>query len=230
MVKKILITLLFFMIAIFIIYCDDNLNKSEEEEICKKYGADVLLPSELGNKWEYQIWSDFNDKLDTVTYSITDTLTVEYNGIKYHCFIPHWSNQDEKINWLYCNGQDGLYMIGGFTEEDTLIKPVLQFKYPVNEGETWEVPGMVYHPIAKFIIKDTLTVQCTNINQEYIVPVDTFYTIVYKFNKNIGDDLPEESYYNYYYPSVGIIGNIRQFEEYGIQISGEFKLIDYCLY
>ena len=242
--KKSWITIVFFLsLLLILISCDnvtdisditDVLDTTDIEEICMEYGEDVLLPSELGNTWEYWIWGDFEDLVDTVTYSIIDTLTINYEGIDYHCFIPQWENYSYEAKWLYYNGEDGLYLMGGLDDEDTLILPALLCKYPVEVGDSWEYPRIVYLPRIKFWLKDTMKVECVGKDEEFITSLDTFSTYVYRKSVESGEglenDVPPDIYYDHYCPGIGIVGNIRQSEEIGIHITGEYKLIDYCLY
>lgn len=49
-------------------------------------------------------------------------------------------------SWIWSNGPDGLYMHGAkfFGAEMLLESPVLHFKYPASEGESWVVPVLSY--------------------------------------------------------------------------------------
>ncbi len=127
-----------------LISCNRDPSKPGNSDDCLKYGKDVLLPSGIGNYWKYsmKVYTSFTD---SVTYSIVDTLTVNHEDRDYKVFIAKYDNEGSEPNWLYWNGPDGLYSMGGLTKTDTMIYPVLQFKYPVSQGETWEVPRMLYN-------------------------------------------------------------------------------------
>ena len=166
MVRKILIIFLI-TISLFLVYCNERPSKPKKEVECKKYGKDVLLPSKLENNWQFQLWriSDENTP-DTVLYYIKDTLLIEYNGKNYQCFIPKWNFLNSNIDWISYNGSDGLYSMGAICGNDTFISPIIEFKYPVNKGESWEVPQLVYNTYSKkFYYNHTLTITCLSIDQ-----------------------------------------------------------------
>jgi hypothetical protein len=210
-----------------IISCNRGPSKPSDSNDCLKYAEDVLLPSAIGNYWKYsmKVYTSFTD---SVTYSIVDTLTVNYEDKNYKVFIAKYDNEGSDPNWLYWNGPDGLYSMGGLTRTDTVIYPVLQFKYPVSQGETWEVPRMVYNLYGKeFYIKDTITYTCIDTNFLYITPLDTFQTYVYMFKIRPAEDVQDKEIYKCYYtPSIGLIAKTIGYEEPHSKIF----LYEYCLH
>jgi len=225
---------LLILIIIVMFSCSKNPDMPDFSETDSEYSGDVLMPAKTGNYWQYRLWTYFHTSYDTVTYSITSRLSIVHEDTTYNCFTARWDNITSDANWVYCNQKDGLYRMGGYDADDTLIEPVLEFKYPVDEGETWQVPRMVYHPLAKFYIKDTLTYTCIDTNFTYITPLDTFNTIVYMFRLSQGDDVSAlEVHYNYFCPEIGLVGNQRNSEDEYFNYkrkTGEFKIITYCLH
>ena len=226
-----------FLLSIIMVFnsCNDNPNKPEEEVICKKYGGDVLLPGELDNKWQYQLWRINDENIpDTVSYDITDTISLKHENKIYKCFIAAWDYLNSNVDWLSCNEPDGLYSMGAICGNDTFISPILEFKYPVNKGESWQVPQLVYNLYTKeFYYKDTLTITCLDVDQQYISSLDTFSVIEYSFERTIEDDiLDKEVNYYYYSPGIGIIGILKTTYSWVDRnhFYGKFKILDYCLY
>jgi len=210
-----------------LISCNRDTGGPGNSDDCLQYGEDALLPSEIGNYWKYsmKVYTSFTD---SVTYSIVETLTVNHEDRNYKLFIAKYDNEGSEPNWLYWNGPDGLYSMGGLTKTDTMIYPVLQFKYPVSQGETWEVPRMVYNFYGKeFYIKDTTTYTCVDTNYSYITPLDTFQTYVYMFKRRPAEDVQDKEIYNYYYtPSIGLIAKTIGYEE----VHSKIFLYEYCLH
>ncbi len=210
-----------------LINCNRDTGGPGNSDDCLQYGENALLPSEIGNYWKYsmKVYTSFTD---SVTYSIVETLTVNHEDRDYKLFIAKYDNEGSEPNWLYWNGPDGLYSMGGLTKTDTMIYPVLQFKYPVSQGEAWEVPRMVYNLYGKeFYIKDTTTYICVDTNFLYITPLDTFQTYVYMFKRRPAEDVLDKEIYNYYYtPSIGLIAETIGYEE----VHSKIVLYKYCLH
>ena len=215
------------------IYCDDNPSKSENEVECKKSGDNVLLPGDIGSKWFYKMWIHGIDYGDTSEYSITDTMTIEYQGKHYRCFIAKWDSDHPLINWLYYNGDNGLYLIGGYTKYDTLISPSLWIKYPVNKGDMWDHPRMVYNSIENiFYIKDTTQYSCTTSDSMFVSVNDTFIVNEYKTSPiSQGDDIQAKEITHFYFsPSIGLVGKRWTSDLNQNYTKAIVKLFDYCIY
>lgn len=212
-------------LLLLFISCSEN-STGNEKNNCLKHGPDVLLPLTVGNYWKYKVKHSWTD---SVEYAVSKMLKLKYEGEELDAYV--WGKNNEDINWLYMNRDDGLYLVGGYTEYDTLIHPVLQYKYPVNKDETWIVPRMVYNLYEnRFYFKDTLTYTC--IDTDFIVTTDmgNFSTYVFLYKLKPADDVLEnELYYNYYSPSYGFIFNRISTDLDTTWIKASMILYDYCL-
>ena len=150
---------------------------------------DVIVPLAVGNYWEYIDSTFFNDTLfvvDTAKLGITGKINIEYQGNNYDVFYWNWFNtninppQPEPTKWLIRNQADGLWEYGMLNDTDTLLLQNLSLKFPVNIGDTW--PIMAYSITDTNIsVSDTLTMECLDIDKEYITPSGTFQCYVYKY-------------------------------------------------
>jgi hypothetical protein len=210
---------------LFLLSCNGSSTGNDKEE-CLKQGPDVLLPLTVGNYWNYStqyMWAD------SMKLCVSHKMKVDYEGEELDAYV--WGRENWNINWLYMNKDDGLYLVGGYTEYDTLIHPTLRFKYPVNKGETWQYPRMVYHLYEnKFYIKDTLTYTCVDTDFTVHTSIDSFSTNVYLFKlKPAPDVLAKELHYYYFSPSHGYIYNKLSSDLDTTRVKGSVTLYDYCL-
>jgi hypothetical protein len=207
------------------ISCSGN-STGNDKDNCLKQGPDVLLPLTVGNYWNYQLQHSWTD---SVEYVVSKMLKVQYEGEELNAHV--WGKKDGDINWLYMNRDEGLYLVGGFTEYDTLIHPVLQYKYPVDKDETWLVPRMVYNIYEnKFYFKDTLTYTCVDTNFMVTTDAGNFSTYVFLYKLKPAPDVLElERYYNYYSPTFGLILNNLTADYDSTRVKASMILYDYCL-
>ncbi len=213
------------IISLFLFSCSDN-STGDEKDDCLKKGPDVLLPLAVGNYWNYQVQHSWTD---SVKYVSSKMLKVQNDGEDLDVYV--WGKEDSDINWLYMNKVDGLYLVGGYTEYDTLIHPVLQYKYPVNKDETWQVPRMVYNLYEnRFYFKDTLTYTCVDTDFVVNTNIGDFNTYVYLYKLKPADDVLElERYYNYYSPTFGLLLNTLTADYDSTRVKARIILYDYCL-
>ncbi len=247
--KKIFITLLIFMISIFMIYCEENPNKHEKKEECIKYGGDYIKPIELDNYWIFSQKSyangepDYRDP-DTLKEIIESMIEVKIGNIDYIGRVSQMiypDNNYREVSAIQWNGPKGLYDLGMITPTDTfLIEPILRYKYPVNIGEKWNVSVISYgYDDERISIIDTMTIRCVAKDYQFITPVDTFRTIVYYYAKEIAEGaLYLRHCFMYYCPGISMVGaefyqstdSIYYFDQ---KITDEMhiriELIDYCL-
>jgi len=213
------------ILLLFLFSCGENSTGNGKED-CLKQGPDVLLPLAVGNYWDYQVQHSWTD---SVKYVVSKMLKVQNEGEELDVYV--WGKEGGDINWLYMNKDDGLYLVGGYTEYDTLIHPVLQYKYPVNKDETWRVPRMVYNLYEnRFYIKDTLTYTCIDTNYVINTDIGKFSTYVFLYKLKPADDVQEHEL-NYYYfsPSHGFIYNKVSTDLDTTWIKAKTILYDYCL-
>jgi hypothetical protein len=103
----------------------------------------------LGYKWQYITYEYFYGKeriYDTLTVEITKEIAFSLNGKTYTTFVQQKRDGQflEDYNWLYSNGENGIYQCGGIASGDTLFRRDLRYKYPVNKGDSWSVPLLEY--------------------------------------------------------------------------------------
>ena len=216
---------LFILILLFLFSCNENSTGNDKND-CLKQGPDVLLPLTVGNYWNYQVEHSWTD---SVKYIVSKKMQVEYEGEELEAYV--YGKENGNINWLYMNKEDGLYLVGGYTEYDTLIHPILQFKYPVNKGETWQFPRMVYHLYEnKFYFKDTLTYTCVDTDFIVHTNIDSFSTNVYLYSLKPAPDVQmKEDYYSYFSPYNGRVYWKLTHEGDPNRIIADMDLYDYCL-
>jgi hypothetical protein len=185
----------------------------------------VLVPLKVGNYWTYELSYYINGQpnglTDTFTVRIVADTNLTYEGITHKAtvreILHNKSNTVSEAKWFESNGDDGLYNLGGFSEEDTLLTKFLELKYPVNVGESWEVPRLVYHlGLRKFMFTDTLTYTCVAKDSLFETFNKSFNCYVFHYKKEIPEDDVSglEDFYLFYAPGIGLVGLERKFENY----------------
>jgi hypothetical protein len=224
--KKLISLILSSSLVLWVTTCKKDFSATNTST---KIESDVLIPLKVGNYWNYE--ATYYSSTDSVRYAVKERLTVHYEGHHYEAFFAAYNNANPNPRWLYWNGADGLYSMGGLSETDTMIFPVLQFKYPVEKGETWEVSRMVYNLVEqRFYIKDTLTYTCIDNDSSIVTPSATFQTVAYMFKVSQGDDvLLKEKHFFYYAPRIGLIKHEIK-NESGTLIKAKMVLYSYYLY
>lgn len=233
--------------ALLFVSCEDSPVGEKEPEQCRARAGDVIQPLSKGNYWqrahERGVGSDTNRTL------VDDTMQVEIDGNSYTASILKSTNPTtgsvEEESRLLWNGPKGLYTLGMIGPKDTLlIKPHLQYKYPVSAGETWQSLLMVYRDLEGEVeIADTLTTKASRTSEKLVTPLDTFDTVVYH---NFARQSPHVSSYHhffeYYSPGIGHVGEKlyshpdstllyrNRNEDRNTNIDVITNLIDYCLH
>ena len=139
---------------------------------------EFLVPLDVGNYWEYVTYEISGGEIidgltDSFRVEITEKMIVNDEGESYDAavqsiFYPVWNQEPDIIKWLYWNGENGLYLLGGISQTDMLIKKILYFNYPVEVGEEWMYPRPVFDMLnLEFFIYDTLTITCVGKNEYY---------------------------------------------------------------
>lgn len=223
MISKYCLNILF-IILFLTIACEKNpteivptkKNPTRVEEV------DGLIPFNVGNSWSYiqYVCSDsacnnvFQGLTDSAIFKISEKKDVEIEGKLYNAAIREIyfpsTGQTSDYKWLFFNQVDGLYLLGGISSSDTLLKRILQLKYPVNAGESWQVPRLVYDLIERrFLIEDTLTYTCISTNEQFETPAGAFDCYVYHHRIRPADDINDYwDYYEYYNLEIGHVGTI----------------------
>jgi hypothetical protein len=181
---------------------------------------EVLLPLSSGNSWFYVTYTYMGDSVipgltDSNRTTIIGQTIVYHNGQQYDVsiaafFYPSNAAQPVDSKWLYWNGNDGLYILGGLASKDTLIDKLLYLKYPVARGDTWIAPHLTYDLILnRFFVDDTLSYNCVSTDEELVTPAGTFQCYVYHHRIRPEEDVLEYwDYYEYYALGIGKVGTI----------------------
>ncbi|MFQ5730276.1 MAG: hypothetical protein ACE5GN_07940, partial [Waddliaceae bacterium] len=187
--------------------------------------VDVLVPLAVGNHWAYQNSVFIGDRrieglTDSVVVRIIGQTTVTFEGQSFDIFIREFfhprTNTAREAKWFDWNGEDGFYLLGGMSSTDTLVHKVLQLKFPVEVGESWQVPLLVYNLIERrFMFEDTLTFTSVTTDTAFETLVGTFQCHVYHYQRSQGEDiLLLEDVFDYYAPGQGFVG--REVKTVGI--------------
>jgi len=179
----------------------------------------VLYPISIGNSWKYisYTYSSRGEILpgltDSLVMTIDEEILVNIEGKNYRGGVQtrrFGENTYAKARWIYGNLNNGLYYLGGISEKDTIFQKFLYLKYPVSQGEIWEVPYMYYHLINQrfeFKPSSTLRYTCKATNERINTEIGEFRCLVYHFRQKPEEDVAENwDYYLYYSPGVGLIG------------------------
>lgn len=187
----------------------------------------------VGNSWTYQIWPFATP--DTAIAEITRKVSVTIDGVNYDASafqIPHnVKGEPPPFEWLYWNGPDGLYWLGGIAERDTLLYKSLLFKYPARVGESWTAIRINYdQAFGNFYFFDTLSVSLVSKDEPIVTPADTFQCYVYTYRKKPSYDIALElDYYHYYIPKLGRVAYITRWANEEARILDEMYLISHQL-
>jgi len=192
---------------LFFVHCDHAVEPTASS-------SSELMSLRVGNYWRYQAW--FFIEPFTVKAEITRKVSVNIAGVNYDAaayLIPYPVNTEPPpFAWLYWNGPDGLYWLGGVSPTDTLLYKTLLFKYPAEMGESWRVIRINYDDYAeKFYFYDTLTVSLVSKNETIETPAGKFKCHVYSYRKKPADDVfVKWDYYHYYIPGLGRVAYITR--------------------
>ncbi len=191
-------------------YCSKNPVDSDTE--------DVLMPLTAGNYWASQQLSLPEGLADSAIVTITGDTLVQIDNTAYRAAIQSFTypidGTPSDLRWLYWNGTDGLYLMGGISSTDTLVHKMLLYKYPAQEGDSWEIQRLLYsYYTQEYEIEDTTTTYtCVATDEEFNTPAGTFICYVYHHRITIWEEpgLPIEDwdYYEYYAPNVGRVGTL----------------------
>ncbi len=235
--KRVIVVSLLIFISVWNCGCDSD------KTVDPPPPPDDLVALSIGNFWEFKILERFHTSdqwqtaiYDSVAFRIVDIIPTIVDGDTIMAAVEEWyhprTNRPLKASWLKQNFEDGLYFLGGVSDEDTLMNKTLFLKYPASKGDTWGVPWISYDLWDnKFLYPDTLTFTCISSDTLLKTPVGNFDCVVYYFEKSQGEDiLFDDLIYDYYSPGVGLVGRhykregSRNFPEY---IEKEWLLYNY---
>ena len=196
------ITTVFFCFLILTIGCDLFINEQEVP-------TGDLMPLAVGNYWEYEsiILSRHRDTLRQevtaeVHVPIGDTIYTAY-AMNFVPLPPDFPS----YYWLRRNGEEGLYLMGGIADTDTLFMYEVEYKLPIRVGEVFEAPQIAFSfSRHEFYISDALRITLVDDDREVVTPAGKFECYVYNFDLSAGDDVVERlDYYMFYSPGVGLV-------------------------
>ena len=183
-----------------------------------------ILPLKVGYYWKYQNYylkadTSISGEGRTEEYKINKLSTTIYSNENYSVFHRIWGYFNTSMGhyiyaadeWFFRNFNDGLYQMGGKVNDDSIYTKLLWYKYPVQKGETWESPDLVYNTLTNnFFINDSTTYTCTDSNVVFKTPLGNFSCIVYYHREidNEGDVISITDIYDYYLPNLGLVGEI----------------------
>lgn len=189
---------------IFLFSCNENSISIKEEK-------DNILPLSVGNKWIYIIEYSYGQG-DTIIWEVLSKTDFNIDGSKVTAYgMNYYIKILPNYNWLFCNGPDGLYALGGISDTDTLIIKDLKLKYPAIEGDSYQVLDMRYSRSDEiFYIKDTITYSVVSTSDTLVTPAGTFSgCYVYNYRIKQADDVSGfDDYYDYFVPRIGLVGTI----------------------
>lgn len=210
-----LITLLLFVLLFF--RCDNSVKpEPPDEEISRG-----ILPLKVGYNWTYRDYDlredgSINELIPYTefNYLIKSSSSITVDNKSYVVFGRTWKYTDSDnystSEWLFRNFNDGLYAMGGKMPTDSIFTKLLKYKYPVQKGESWESPHLVYDVYdRRYLIYDTITYTCTDTNILFETPIGNFSCTVYYHREDLDDDvLAKADIYEYYSADIGLVGVI----------------------
>ncbi len=230
--KTLMILLVLPLIFYLFITCSDTVNAPH---VLKKYNYNPLNPGEVGSYWKYRGYYDsavwfrdsnwvyqgfeaFNINFSDSSWEVTDSTKREIveeveatiGNVTYITKVFMNTKQGvqprkEASRWLYWNGNDGIYSIGGYSILDTLFTKGIRIKYPVEAGEIWQGQD-VFYTGAEFFTRESIFTKCISVNETISTSIGTFECYVFVNRKIVAEDVNGfYDYYQYYSPDIGLI-------------------------
>jgi len=137
---------------------------------------------------------------------------VTIDGVLYDAFLYATKNPTNgavsEYQWLVANDEEGHWTLGGVSPTDTLLGRTLRCKYPIEKGETYEMPRLAYNLIdQRWCYADTLTVTCVEDSAWFHTETDSFQCVVYNYRMVFAEDVTGLlDRYEYYVPDIGKVG------------------------
>jgi hypothetical protein len=177
-----------------------------------------IIPLKVGYSWNYTTYSLREDstvgpvigptKFEIVRTSVNPT---DGETLFHMAYVDANTNQPSDFEWLYCNHDDGLYLMGGKMHTDSVYTRILLYKFPVLKGETWRSPHLVYDLLQKrYTITDTLIYSCVDTDTVFITPLGVFSCAVYyhRIIDDEGDAVSKQDLFEYFAKEVGHVGTV----------------------
>jgi hypothetical protein len=172
-----------------------------------------LYPLTPDNFWRYKVYTYSNGEIiqeDSLLITIDGEFKINIDGNIYTGGIEaKMLGETKYTKWIYTNLSDGLYILGGIAGIDTSIQKFMYLKYPVLQGQKWDVPYLYYNTVEeKFVFKpdSTYEIKCVSGNQIINIEAGDISCIEYYFEERPEEDVLEKwDYYLYYSPGIGLI-------------------------
>jgi hypothetical protein len=204
---------IFISLALFVACKDDSVGPVDQGEI---------WPLTPGNVWLYRVEHPTWIK-DTLKMEITGSLPVVFQGEKYTAMKMAFYGLNEpqpEWEWLYWNGPEGVYAMGGVSPTDTFVVKELELRYPAAVGDKWRYHSVSYSlSRRKFYISDTLIYSLVAKDVAVVTPAGSFRCYQYRFSQKPADDVGAIWDYNFYYS----LGNGHVAEKTISQLDGGTK-------
>ncbi len=191
----------------------------------------VLFPLAVGNYWEYE-YTYLGSLYDTLRYEVVKQVEVPINDTTFTSFafnlVPFPEGAPEYY-WLFRNGDEGTYLMGGISDVDTLYMNALQVPFPAETGTSFLEPGLVFsYSELRFYHNESKVVTLIDTDREITTPAGTFSCYVFKFWVSNGYDVIKGwDYYQYYNPGIGLVAQISYTEDTLDDIKEEMYLMNY---
>ncbi|MEW5799659.1 MAG: hypothetical protein AB1728_11705 [Bacteroidota bacterium] len=203
------------LIKIFLISLAILFSSCEESTSPNGSKNDSLLPLQIGNYWTYyQFTLTPPTSVDSFKLIIENLFTNNAQNDFSNAYIMsiydlRFGNKLD-YRWLYKNEPDGLYLLGGISASDTLLRKIKLLKYPVDSNEVWLVPNITYQiDEGVFKIKDTTLYKCVSTKGRFTLNGQEYFCYVYHHRTRQGDDiLAYWEIFDFYVPNTGKIGSI----------------------
>ncbi|WP_337871641.1 hypothetical protein [Ignavibacterium sp.] len=198
-----------------------NVGSSWKYIVLRYQGA---IHHNIDSNWLYTDFSsfnlDFSDSslilFDSTERKITGNSIVNfkdtcYEVLAYNSYSLKYSNQIN-LYFLYWNGDEGLYEMGGISENDTLISKGIRIEYPLYKGNTWKGQYLYYNG-ERFIVDKPIFRKCLAIDENLITPFGNFQNCFVIWTRaSPGDDVGGyDDLYQYYSPEIGLVCQVFKF-------------------
>jgi len=220
------ITSFIIIIIIILIFsqgsCSNPVEPVNNNDTVKAEVSNGILPLKVGYYWKYKNYNlredssiageGIDDEYKITKYSkitLGDTNYVVFHSI--YGYLDSTGYIFDSDEWYLKNFHDGLYLMGGNYEADSIYAKLIWYKYPVKKGESWQSPHLVYNLIQnKYLIEDTVSYTCIDTSAIFNTPLGNFKCVVYyhRWVDNEGDAMSIWDIYDYYSYNMGLVGEL----------------------
>ena len=211
--------LVFFFILAILTSCKKPTEPPPREDGPTQELSPGIMPLKVGYYWDYEelLLDDDSSVLsvnDSYRYQIAEAVrTPEYQpDLLYVRQLVYPDNSADPVEWLFRNYEDGLYLMGGRTETDTLYEKLLFLRFPVDTGTSWPTQNLVYNFMdEKFYLRDTITYTCVDTNTLFAAKIGPIHCVVYFHREDSPEPDVRASYeiYDYFSPEIGLVGRMK---------------------